>query len=155
MSSIVVQPPTQSQRGSILYPPLVVQTPEQSAIFLQVLVYDSHDNILSGDSVQGSMTRSPAMLPEELQQSQGGAGTSTATENYEFTIFNDIVIRKAGTYRLVVNRYSIDYTVGESIHIDQVVSRPVRVRKSGVALESPSIDEQKLLDSLREGHLMA
>jgi len=135
MANIVVQPPEQIQVGVVLYPPLVIRTPETEGTFLQLVVFDSHNNVLGGEFVQGSIMKTPTSLGAPAAESAGGS-TSTAA-NHEFTVFDDIIIIKSGTYRLVVNRCCIDYTAGEAVHVDRVVSRNVRVRRHSVAAETP------------------
>ncbi|KAI0554120.1 hypothetical protein F4679DRAFT_346379 [Xylaria curta] len=144
MVSIAVEPPTQVQRRTVLHPPLVVSCRSNQYTFFQVVLIDSHGQIVeSGDLIQGTLSTSPQLL-------DNAAGSSRSSKDY--AVFPDLVINRSGTYTLQVNAYQMDYNCvpPASYHAGAVATRNIRVRTSSVAAERPSSSEARLLDRLAQ-----
>ncbi|KAI1739662.1 hypothetical protein F4680DRAFT_132200 [Xylaria scruposa] len=144
MVSIAVEPPAQVQRRTVLHPPLVVSCRSNQYTFFQVVLIDSHGQIVeSGDLIQGTLSTSPQLL-------DNAAGSSRSSKDY--AVFPDLVINKSGTYTLQVNAYQMDYSCmpPTTYHAGAVATRNIRVRTSSVAAERPSSSEARLLDRLAQ-----
>ncbi|KAI0855642.1 hypothetical protein F4860DRAFT_530068 [Xylaria cubensis] len=144
MVSIAVEPPPQVQRRTVLYPPLVVSCRSNQYTFYQVVLMDSHGQIVeSNDLLQGTLSTSPQLL-------ESTAGSSRSSKDY--AVFPDLVINKSGTYTVQVNAYQIDYSSmpPTTYHAGAVATRSIRVRTSSVAAERPSSSEARLLDRLTQ-----
>ncbi|KAI1754266.1 hypothetical protein F4782DRAFT_539130 [Xylaria castorea] len=144
MVSVAVEPPAQVQRRTILYPPLVVSCRSNQYTFFQVVLIDSHGQVVeSDDLIQGTLSTSPQLL-------ESAAGSSRSSKDY--AVFPDLVINKSGTYTLQVNAFQIDYNCmpPTTYHAGAVATRSIRVRSSSVAAERPSSSEARLLDRLAE-----
>ncbi|KAI0481764.1 hypothetical protein F4859DRAFT_475922 [Xylaria cf. heliscus] len=144
MVTVAVEPPAQVQRRTALYPPLVVCCQNSQYTFFQVILLDSHGQIVeSDDLLHGTLSASPQML-------ESATGSSRSPKDY--AVFPDLVINKSGTYTLQVNAYQIDYESmpPTTYHAGAVATRSIRVRSSPVAVERPSSSEGRLLDRLAQ-----
>ncbi|KAI1828269.1 hypothetical protein F4861DRAFT_489441 [Xylaria intraflava] len=144
MVRIEVQPPTQVQRGTALWPPLVVSCQSSEYTFYQIMLIDVGGNI-ANQSLRGTLSANP----QPLHSSQAGSSSPAM----EYAVFPDLSITKSGTYTLCVNAYRMDYdTIPPAwIHAATATSRMIRVRSSSVAAEPPSNSEATLLGMLRRG----
>ncbi|KAI0455465.1 hypothetical protein F5B21DRAFT_189976 [Xylaria acuta] len=144
MVSVAVEPPAQVQRRTVLYPPLVVSSHSNQYTFFQVVLVDSHGQVVeSDDLLQGTLSASPQLL-------QSAAGSSRSPKDY--AVFPDLAINRSGMYTLQVNAYQIDYDSmpPTTYHAGAVATRSIRVRTSSVATERPSSSEARLMDRLAQ-----
>ncbi|KAH8166347.1 hypothetical protein CIB48_g1906 [Xylaria polymorpha] len=144
MVSVAVEPPAQVQRRTVLYPPLVVSCRNNQYTFYQIVLVDSHGQIVeSDDLLQGTLSASPQLL-------ESASGSSRTPKDY--AVFPDLVINRSGTYTIQINAYQIDYESmpPTTYHAGVVATRSIRVRSSSVATERPSSSEARLLDRLAQ-----
>ncbi|KAI1434893.1 hypothetical protein GGR50DRAFT_694693 [Xylaria sp. CBS 124048] len=144
MVNIEVQPPSQVQRGSALWPPLVVSCQSQEYTFYQVLLVDASGDVAS-TSLRGTVSANPQALYGSSGSGNGSNGHSSSQPGgsgvaREYAVFPDLSITKSGTYTLYVNAYQMDYSTAPPawVHVATATSRTVRVRTSSVAAERPS-----------------
>ncbi|KAF2964829.1 hypothetical protein GQX73_g8735 [Xylaria multiplex] len=143
MPSVAVEPPTQVQRGVILYPPLVVSSPNGQYTFFQAVLVDSHGRIVDPDLLQGTLSVCPQVLDTSSHSSRGPK---------DFAVFPDLFISRSGTYTIRVNAYQMDYqsTPPTTYHGATVATREIRVRSSAVAEGRPSNSEARIMDRLSQ-----
>ncbi|KAI2642935.1 hypothetical protein GGS21DRAFT_500275 [Xylaria nigripes] len=143
MVQITVQPPAQVQKGTVLWPPLVVSCQNNEYTFYQILLVDVGGNI-ANDSLKGTLSANP----QAIYTSQAGA----SSPDMEYAVFPDLVVTSSGTYKFHVNAYQMDYDSDPPslVHVASATSRSIRVRRSSVATERPSHSEEALLSMLSE-----
>ncbi|KAI0527977.1 hypothetical protein F5B22DRAFT_14043 [Xylaria bambusicola] len=143
MVSISVEPPSQVQRGTVLYPPLVVSCPNGQYAFFQVVLIDSHGRIADQQYIQGTLSMSPQALESSSHGSRGPK---------DYAVFPDLIIGRSGTFTLHVNAYQMDYqSMPPSMyHASTAATREIRVRSGEVSDGRPSGSEARLLDRLAQ-----
>ncbi|KAI5863324.1 hypothetical protein GGS23DRAFT_566432 [Durotheca rogersii] len=146
MVTVEVQPPTQAQAGTVLYPPLVVSSDSSAAYdFVQVVLIDPYGRVLE-DQLFGTLTTSSQTLDDRA----GSRGSSS--RSLEYAVFPDLVISYAGSYALQVSAIRMDYSSPDGpaavIAMSTITTR-INIYDESVAAEIPSPDEQSLLRRLR------
>ncbi|KAI0802376.1 hypothetical protein GGR55DRAFT_666000 [Xylaria sp. FL0064] len=126
MLSVSVEPPSQVQRGTVLYPPVVVSCPSNQSSFFQAVLMDSHGAVAAQEILQGMPSVSPQSVATNTQSSRGSK---------EYGVFSNLVIGRSGRYALRVDAYYMDYESGQAVHVASVATREIRVRSEGVAAE--------------------
>ncbi|KAI0110444.1 hypothetical protein GGR51DRAFT_92417 [Nemania sp. FL0031] len=144
MVTVAVEPPSQVQKRTVLYPPLVVMSQTNQYAFYQVVLMDSHGHAVESDILQGTLSASPQPL-------EGAAGRGRSPR--DFAVFPDLVISRSGTYSIQVNAFQIDFhsIPPTTLHAAAVATREIRVRSSPVSEERPSSSESRMLARLSQG----
>ncbi|KAI1151548.1 hypothetical protein F4825DRAFT_451341 [Nemania diffusa] len=128
MVSVAVEPPSQVQKRTVLYPPLVVMSQNNQYAFYQLVLVDSHGRAVESDILQGTLSASPQAL-------EGAAARGRSPR--DFAVFPDLFINRSGTYTIQVNAFQMDfYSVPPSTyHAAAVATREIRVRSSELRIE--------------------
>ncbi|KAL7627194.1 hypothetical protein AAE478_003970 [Parahypoxylon ruwenzoriense] len=146
MITVEVQPPTQTQAGTVLYPPLVISSESDGAYdFVQVVLVDPYGRVLE-DELSGTLSTPSKSLNDRT--------ASRSSRSSEFAVFPDLVVSCAGTYALRVSAVRMDYDSPDgpaAVIAASTVTTHVIVYDQSVATEIPgkSPDEQSLLRRLR------
>ncbi|KAI0428052.1 hypothetical protein F5Y09DRAFT_314288 [Xylaria sp. FL1042] len=147
MVSISVEPPTQVQRGTVLYPPLVVSCQNSQYVFFQIVLLDSQGQVVEQGILQGTPSASPQLLHTTAQSSRGPK---------DYAVFPNLAIGTTGIYTLRVDAYEMDYQTMDAVYAASMETREIRVRSSEVSAGRPSSSEVRLLDRLaRAGFRMS
>ncbi|KAI1275075.1 hypothetical protein F5Y07DRAFT_400720 [Xylaria sp. FL0933] len=145
MLSVSVEPPSQVQRGTVLYPPVVVSCPSNQSSFFQAVLVDSHGALAAQEILQGTPSAAPHPVATNTQSSRGPK---------EYGVFSNLAIGRTGRYALRVDAYYMDYESGQTVHVASVATREIRVRSEGVATEQPSSSEARVLNRLSRGGIL-
>ncbi|RYP07798.1 hypothetical protein DL764_002303 [Monosporascus ibericus] len=102
MITVEVQPPSQAQAGTLLYPPVVVSSESNADYdFVQIVLLDPYGRVLE-DRLWGTLTTSTKSVDDG--QVSGSSGS------LEYATFPDLAITYPGTYTLRVNAVCMDYS---------------------------------------------
>ncbi|KAI1631559.1 hypothetical protein F4809DRAFT_159578 [Biscogniauxia mediterranea] len=145
MINIEVQPPTQTQAGTVMYPPVVVSSENDAAYdFVQVTLLDIYGQVID-DQLYGTLSTSPQGLNDR------SARRSTSAP-LEYSVFPDLVLGYPGYYTLRINAIRMDYSSPDgpvAVIVASAMTREIYVCDQSVATEVPSNEEKALLSTLR------
>ncbi|KAI1496897.1 hypothetical protein F5X99DRAFT_424065 [Biscogniauxia marginata] len=145
MINVEVQPPAQTQAGSVLYPPLVVSSDTDAACdFVQVVLLDLYGRVVD-NQLYGTLTASPKGLNDRSARRSNSA-------SLEYSVFPDLVVGYSGCYTLRVNAIRMDYTCPDgpvAVVASSTMTREIYVYDESLATEIPTNEERALLSTLR------
>lgn len=131
MITIAVQPPSQVQAGTVLYPPLVVSSETDADYdFVQVALIDPYGRVVE-DQLWGTLSMSK-------QSVDGSQASSSGTLDY--AAFPDLTLTYAGTYTLQVTAISMDYSSPDgamAVIVTSTTTREINSYQEPVATETP------------------
>ncbi|KAI5917392.1 hypothetical protein F4810DRAFT_47460 [Camillea tinctor] len=147
MINIEVQPPTQTQAGTVMYPPVVVSSDNDAAYdFVQVTLLDVYGRVLE-DQLFGTLSTSPQGLNDRSARRSTSAPLA-------YSVFPDLVLScfPGYYYTLRVNAIKMDYSSPDgpvAVIVASATTREIYVHEQSVATEIPSNEERTLLSTLR------
>lgn len=132
MITIAVQPPSQVQAGTVIYPPLVVSSEAGADYdFVQVALIDPYGRVME-NHLWGTLSVN--------KQPIGDSQAATSGTALEYAAFPNLSLTYPGTYTLQVTAFRMDYSDTEHINAVVVTSkmtREINVYDQAVASETP------------------
>ena len=130
--NVAVQPPSQVQAGTVLYPPLVVSSDSGADYdFVQVSLLDPYGRVLE-NSLWGTLSMSKQPLDGGNSSSSGGPK--------DYAVFPDLAVTSPGTYSLQVTAIRMDYNSPDgpaAVIASSITTREIYAYEGSVASENP------------------
>lgn len=144
MITIAVQPPSQVQAGTVIYPPLVISSENDADYdFVQVALLDPYGRVIE-DQLWGTLSTS--------KQSIGDSQAASSTP-LEYAAFPDLALTYPGTYTLRVTAIRMDYSSPDgamAIVVTSETTREINSYEQPVASETPCKQSARLDDGLQD-----